>query len=110
MDNSGLWRQLHLCQRAKRNIRFFCFSGVDYHFNFRNWLICIAAFRCLARSEAAGYVLVSVNKTRSNVTNLHIFYFFLSVLKGWGGIHHDSSILCSLMADELFTFLHWKKS
>lgn len=85
MDNSGLWRQLHLCQRAKRNIRFFCFSGVDYHFNFRNWLICIAAFRCLARSEAAGYVLVSVNKTRSNVTNLHIFYFFLSVLKGWGG-------------------------
>lgn len=62
VDNSGLWRWLHLCQWAKRKDRFFCFSGVDYCFKFRNWLICIAAFRCLARSYSAGYVLVSFNK------------------------------------------------
>ena len=62
VDNSGLWRWLHLCPWAKRKDRFFCFSRADYCFNFRNWLICIAAFRCFARSEAAGYVLVSFNK------------------------------------------------
>lgn len=62
VNNSGLWRWLHLCHWAKRKDRCFCFSGVDYCFNFRNWLIWIAAFRCLARSEAAGYVLVSFNK------------------------------------------------
>lgn len=62
VDRSGLWRWLHLCQWAKRKDRFFCFSGVDYCFNFRNWLICLAAFRCLARSETDGYVLVSFNK------------------------------------------------
>lgn len=62
VDHSGLWRWLPLCQWAKRKDRFFCFSGVDYCFNFRNWLVCIAAFRCPARSEAAGYVLVSFSK------------------------------------------------